>query len=225
MKILIVEDEKDLAAFLEKGLQGRSYIVDIAYDGERGSFLARSNHYDLIVLDNKLPKMKGTELLKEIRKEGVSTPVLALTVDAELENKQEMFANGADDYLTKPFLFEEFLWRAEALMRRPILISHKTWRLGGLQLDTKKQLAIRSGRRIYLTGKEYALLELFFRRQDEVLSRSQIMDNVWDNNADPFSNTIEAHIMSLRKKLNNTDENDYIHTFPGRGYKFALKRC
>ena len=147
-----------------------------------------------------------------------------MTVEAEPEKKGEMFHQGADDYLTKPFLFDEFLWRVQALLRRPQIIPEKSWRLGDLELDIKRQLALRRGRRIYLTGKEYALLELFFRRKDEVLSRSQIMDNVWENNADPFSNTIEAHIMSLRKKLNAAGETDYIHTFPGRGYKFGLHR-
>lgn len=224
MKILIIDDEKDIVAFLEKGLKGKAYIVDAAYDGERGSFLARTGHYDLIVLDNNLPKMNGLEVLKEIRREHINTPVLALTVNAELEKKGAMFASGVDDYLTKPFLFEEFLWRAEALMRRPVLLASKSWHIGNLRLDTKSQLAIRNNRRIYLTGKEYALLELFFRRRDEVLSRSQIMEQVWDNNADPFSNTIEAHVMSLRKKLNRPGETDYLHTFPGRGYRFSLKR-
>ncbi len=225
MKILIVDDEKDIGAFLGKGLKAQAHTVDLAYDGEKGSLLARSGHYDLIVLDYNLPKMNGAEVLAEIRREGIEAPVLALTVNAELEKKGEMFKKGADDYLTKPFLFEEFLWRAEALLRRPKTIIKKNWRLGNLQLDSKSQAAIRNGRRIYLTGKEYALLELFFRRPDEVLSRSQIMDNVWENDADPFSNTIEAHIMSLRKKLNEQGETDYIHTFPGRGYKFGLKKC
>lgn len=225
MKILIIDDEKDIGAFLSKGLKAQAHTVDLAYDGERGSLLARSGNYDLIVLDYNLPKLNGAEVLTEIRREGIDAPVLALTVNAELEKKAEMFKQGADDYLTKPFLFEEFLWHAEALLRRPKTIVRKNWRLGNLQLDSKGQAAIRNGRRIYLTGKEYALLELFFRRQDEVLSRSQIMDNVWENDADPFSNTIEAHIMSLRKKLNEQGETDYIHTFPGRGYKFGLKKC
>ncbi len=225
MKILIIDDEKDIVAFLEKGLKSRAYTVDSALDGERGSFLARSGHYDLIVLDSNLPKMNGAEVLKELRAEGNNTPVLALTVNVELSNKSIMFNNGADDYLTKPFLFEEFLWRVEALLKRPPIINRKVWHLGNLQLDTKGQVALRNGRRIYLTCKEYSLLELLFRRQDEVLSRSQIMDHVWENNADPFSNTIEAHIMSLRKKLNQKGEIDYIHTFAGRGYKFALHRC
>jgi len=224
MKILIIDDEKDIVAFLSRGLKSKAYIVDAAYDGEHGSLLARSNHYDLIVLDGNLPKLNGLAVLKEIRSAGIKTPVLILTVEAEPEKKGEMFHQGADDYLTKPFLFDEFLWRVQALLRRPQIIPEKSWRLGDLELDIKRQLALRRGRRIYLTGKEYALLELFFRRKDEVLSRSQIIDNVWENNADPFSNTIEAHIMSLRKKLNAAGETDYIHTFPGRGYKFGLHR-
>jgi len=224
MKILIIDDEKDIVSFLKNGLKAKAYIVDTAFDGEEGSYLARSNNYNLIVLDNNLPKLKGTQVLKNIRRSGISTPVLALTVETSLEQKGEMFQEGADDYLTKPFLFDEFLWRAEALMRRPKIIREKILKMGKLSLDTKNQLAMRNGRKIYLTGKEYALLELFFHRRDEILSRSQIMDQAWENNADPFSNTIEAHIMSLRKKINLPEEVDYIHTFAGRGYKFSLNR-
>lgn len=224
MKILIIDDEKDIVSFLSRGLKAKGYVVDAAYDGEQGAFLARTGSFDLIVLDGNLPKMDGLAVLKQIRREGVRAPILALTVNADPVNKGLMFKEGADDYLTKPFLFEEFLWRVQALLRRPQVISSRTWRMGKLCLDPKSQLASRNGRRIYLTGKEYALLELFFRRRQEVLSRSQIMEQVWENNADPFSNTIEAHIMSLRKKLNSAGEADYIHTIPGRGYKFSLKR-
>ncbi|MGE5425906.1 MAG: response regulator transcription factor [Bacillota bacterium] len=224
MKILIIDDEEGIVTFLAKGLRSRGYSVDTAGDGERGSLLAKNSAYDLVVLDYNLPKLDGLSVLKDIRAEGLRTPVLTLTVHGDPDKKKAMFQEGADDYLTKPFLFEEFIWRVEALLRRPALISHKTWRLGPLALDTKSQLALRNGRRIYLTSKEYCLLELFFRRQDEVLSRSQIMDSVWESNADPFSNTIEAHIMSLRKKLNIHGERDFIHTIPGRGYRFSLSR-
>lgn len=224
MKILIIDDEKDIVAFLRTGLKSKAHTIDFAYDGEKGSFMARTNHYDLIVLDYNLPEKNGLEVLKEIRRSGNKAPILALTVNSETEKKGLMFKNGADDYLTKPFLLEEFLWRVEALLRRPLTIKNKKPRLGDLQLDEKRQMVNRQGRNIYLTGKEYALLDFFFRRRDEILSRSQIMENVWENDADPFSNTIEAHIMSLRKKLNKPGETDYIHTFTGRGYKFSLKR-
>ncbi|MDD2680945.1 MAG: response regulator transcription factor [Patescibacteria group bacterium] len=224
MKILIIDDEKDIVAFLKRGLKAKAYVVDTAYDGEEGSYLALSGHYDLIVLDNNLPKMEGVQVLKNIRHAGITTPILALTVNTTLKQKGEMFQEGADDYLTKPFLFDEFIWRAEALLRRPKIIRDKVLKMGKLHLDTRNQVALRKGRKIYLTGKEYALLELFFHRRDEILSRSQIMDQVWENNADPFSNTIEAHVMSLRKKINLPEEIDYIHTFAGRGYKFSLSR-
>lgn len=224
MKILIIDDEKDLVSFLSTGLKNKSYTVDAAYDGKQGVFMARTNHYDLIVLDCNLPEQNGLSVLKEVRKHGLKVPILALSVNAQMDKKEDMFNNGVDDYLTKPFLLEEFLWRVQALLRRPLSIKIKSPRLGDLKLDTKQQLVLRKGRRIYLTNKEYAILEFFFRRRDEVLSRSQLMENIWENNADPFSNTIEAHIMSLRKKLNNKDEVNYIHTFTGRGYKFSLKR-
>ena len=224
MKILIIDDEKDIISFVRNGLKSRAHSVDVAYDAKHGLFLARSNHYDLIILDYNLPDQNGLEILQTLRKAGQKTPILALSVKAETNIKTEMFKNGVDDYVTKPFLLEELLWRVEALLRRPLTFHKNTLRLGDLQLDRQRQLAVRQGRRIYLTSKEYALLELFFRRKEELLSRSQIMENVWENNADPFSNTIEAHIMSLRKKLNAKGEKDYIHTFAGRGYKFALSR-
>lgn len=224
MKILIIDDERDITSFLKNALKSLGHTIDSAENGNQGSMLARSNHYDLIVLDYNLPEKNGLEILKEIRQEGNKSAVLALTINGELEKKRKMFKNGADDYLTKPFLLEEFVWRVEALLRRPQLIKHRKPRLGNMQLDCKRQVALRAGRHIYLTTKEYALLDLFFRHQNEILSRSQIMENVWENNADPFSNTIEAHIMSLRKKLNKFGETDYIHTFAGRGYKFGLKR-
>lgn len=224
MKILIIDDEKDIVSFLSSGLKEKAYIVDCAYDGTKGAFMAKTSHYDLIVLDYNLPEKDGLSVLKEIRKSGVKSLVLALTVSAELDKKELMFKNGVDDYITKPFLIQEFMWRIEALLRRPLNIKIKNPRLGDLQLDTKKQIAIRKNRRIYLTNKEYSLLELFFRRRDEVLSRSQIMENVWEYNADPFSNSIETHIVSLRKKLNQKGEENYIHTFTGRGYKFGLRK-
>ncbi|MDX9779064.1 MAG: response regulator transcription factor [Patescibacteria group bacterium] len=224
MKILIIDDEKDIISFVRNGLKSRAHSVDVAYDAKHGLFLARSNHYDLIILDYNLPDKNGLEILQEIRQAGQKIPILALSVKAETNIKTEMFKNGVDDYVTKPFLLEELLWRVEALLRRPLTFQKNKLKLGDLQLDRQRQLAIRQGRRIYLTSKEYALLELFFRRKEELLSRSQIMENVWENNADPFSNTIEAHIMSLRKKLNAKGEKDYIHTFAGRGYKFSLSR-
>ncbi len=224
MKILIIDDEKDIVSFLSTGLKNKAHTVDAAYDGRNGVFMARANHYDLIVLDYNLPEQNGLSVLKEIRKNGLKVPILALTINADLDKKEAMFNSGVDDYLTKPFLLEEFLWRVQALLRRPLNIKIKNPRLGDIKLDTKQQLVLRNGRRIYLTNKEYAMLEFFFRRRDEVLSRSQLMENVWENNADPFSNTIEAHIMSLRKKLNEQGEVNYIHTFTGRGYKFSLKR-
>ncbi len=224
MKILIIDDEKDIVSFLRNGLKNKAHTIDVAYSGNEGCLLASTNHYDLIILDYNLPEKNGLEILKEIRAQGKKTAVLALTVSAELEIKGKMFKYGADDYLTKPFLLEEFLWRVDALLRRPKTILFAKPRVGNIQLDSKRQVALRNGRHIYLTSKEYALLDLFFRRREEILSRSQIMENVWENNADPFSNTIEAHIMSLRKKLNKVGEVDYIHTFAGRGYKFGLKR-
>lgn len=223
MKVLIIEDDLVLATFLKSSLESKLFIVDLAHDGERGSFLGRTSHYDLIILDNLLPKMNGPEVLKEIRSEK-NTPIIMLTVKPELDYKKDCFNKGADDYMTKPFLLEELLLRVKALTRRPKDIKNQSIRIGQLIIDCTRQCVKRQGRYINLTRKEYILLEYLARHRGEVKSREQIMENAWDINADPFSNTLETHIANLRKKLKKDKEIELIHTFPGRGYKLDLKK-
>ncbi len=224
MKILIIEDDRELRRYLRSGLEARLFIVDEAEDGERGLFLARTNYYDLLVLDYALPKLNGQEVLQEIRQEKLMLPVLVLTVRADLESKRLMFAQGADDYIVKPFIFEEFIWRLTALLRRPVKLEEKIIKLGEISLNQETKIVKRGNVTIDLTKKEYNLLEFFLKRTGQILSRVDIMEHVWDMNADPFSNSIEAHIMNLRKKINPSGAKDYIHTFAGRGYKFAVQR-
>ncbi len=224
MKILIIDDEKDIRQFLKEGLEAQMFTVDTAADGERGAFLGRTGEYDLIILDYVLPKLSGPEVLQEIRKEKRHVPVIMLTVRAELGDKQELFDLGVDDYLTKPFLFEELLLHVQALLRRPAKLEKELFKIDNLTLNLSSKIVRRDGRELYLTRREFALLEYLMRNRDKILSRNQLLDHVWDVNADPFSNSIEAHIASLRRKLNFNGNRNLIHTFASRGYKLSLKK-
>jgi len=224
MKILIIEDENDIAEFVKKGLENERFLVEIARDGERGSFMARTSVYDLIILDYLLPKCNGDEVLREIREDGLKVPVIMLTVKAEIENKKKLFNLGADDYLGKPFLLDELIMRVKALMRRPALNYQEKIKLSNLVLDQEEKTVKRANKEIYLTKKEYGLLEYLMNNQGKIISRSQLLENVWDYNADPFSNSVETHIASLRKKLNINKNHDLLHTFSGRGYKMSINK-
>lgn len=224
MKILIIDDELSILEFLKEGLKSKLYDVDCASDGERGAWLAKTGSYDLVILDYTLPKMNGAQVLKEIRSEKKHLPVIILSVASELKNKQELFSLGADDYLTKPFLLEELLLRIEAVLRRPQKLSPDLYKIDNLTFNASARTVRRAGREIYLTRREFFLLEYFLKNRNIILSRQQILENVWDYNADPFSNSIETHIASLRRKLNQGKYRELIHTFSGRGYKLALNK-
>lgn len=219
MRILIIEDEEGIAKFLQAGLESEYFAVDVAEDGERGSYLGRTNDYDIIVLDNMLPKKDGAQVCDEIRKAGKTIPIIMLSARAELGVKVELLNKGADDYLTKPFSFEELLARIRALLRRPIALSSEILTVNDLIMDTKQHITKRNDKEIYLTKKEFMLLELLMKKQGSVVSRGAIMEHVWDMNVDPFSNTIESHILNLRKKIATKGKKDLISTLPGIGYK------
>ena len=223
MKILIIEDELAIADFLKSSLERQLYIVDVASDGQRGAFLGRTNQYDLIILDYLLPKQNGLEVVKEIRLEK-KTPIIMLTVKSELDIKKQAYDLEIDDFLTKPFLLDELFLRIRALLRRPKQITSMLMKMDNLSVDLKKQIVRRGGKMINLTKKEYIILEYLFRNRSEVKSREQIIENVWDINFDPFSNSLDTHIVNLRRKLNKLGERELIHTFPGRGYKLDLKK-
>lgn len=224
MKILIIDDDKNIINFVKAGLEAKMFIVDTALDGDRGLFLARTNKYQLIILDCNLPKLSGYRVLLGIRQEKISVPILVLSIQMTIEDKKKMFKSGADDYLTKPFIFAELLLRVNALINRPPIITQNILKLGNLSLDQNYKRVQRGEKMIYLTKKEYNLLEYLLLNQNKILSRIDILENVWDVNADPFSNSLEAHIMSLRKKLNVNNQKNLIHTFNGRGYKLSLKK-
>ena len=219
MRILVIEDEEGIASFLKAGLESEYFAVDIAEDGERGSYLARTNEYDIIILDNMLPKKNGAEVCDDIRKSGKTTPIIVLSARAELGIKVDLLNKGADDYVTKPFSLEELLARIRALLRRPTAITSEILQTDDLILDTKQHSIKRGDKEIYLTKKEFMLLELLLKKKGTVVTRGTIMEHVWDMNVDPFSNTIESHILNLRKKIAINNGRDLILTLPGIGYK------
>ncbi len=219
MRLLLVEDEENIAMPLRTGLEAECFVIDVAADGERGSFLARTNEYDVIILDNMLPKKNGRLICQEIRQDGKTVPILILSVLNEVDTKVDLLNAGADDYLTKPFSFTELLARVRALLRRQSHITEEVLKIGDIILEVQAHRVKRGEREIYLTRKEFILLEYFMRNPGVVLSRGKIMEHVWDINADPFSNTIEAHIRSLRQKLQLSRDSKCIQTIPGRGYR------
>ena len=222
MKILIVEDEKKMASFLERGLKEEHYTVDIAYDGEKGWEYAMTNDYDLLILDWMLPKMSGVELCHKFRKEGKTTPVLILTAKDSVEDKIKGLDQGADDYLTKPFSFEELLARIRALLRRPPHLMDKTvLQCANLKLDLITRQAWAGEAEITLSQKEFSLLEFLMRHAGEVVSRTAIAEHVWDLHFDPMSNTIDVYINFLRKKIGETPSKSKIETIRGTGYRLA----
>ncbi len=219
MKILIIDDEKEICQMLKSNLKTESFIVDWVLSGEDGLSLINKNNYDLIILDYNLPAKNGEEVCQEIRSKKITTPIIILSVNTETAIKVKTLNVGADDYLTKPFSFEELLARIRALLRRPKKISTEQLKVADLILDTKKYTVQRKGKDIKLTKKEFSLLEYLLRNKGIVLSRGMILEHVWDMNADPFSNTIESHIVSLRRKIKDAKENKIVHTISGRGYK------
>lgn len=219
MRILVVDDDVDVRHFLKEALKSDGFAVDTAGDGSEGSRLARINSYDVIILDYVLPRKNGRQVLKEIRDSGKTEPVLMLSVQGEIDDKVSLIEQGADDYMTKPFSYKELVSRVRALMRRPDCIVSPTLIVGDLVLDAARQKATRSGKEIYLTRKEFALAEYLMRNRGSVVSRGMLLEHVWNDGIDPFSNTVEAHIRNLRKKLDAGYESKLIHTVPGRGYK------
>lgn len=219
MKILIIEDEEGISNFLKKSLEEECFAVDTAKDGEAGCYMAKTNEYDLIVLDQMLPKKTGQEVCVSLRGSGKNMPIIMLSAQSGTETKIELLNSGADDYLVKPFSFEELLARVHALLRRPNKMVNTTIEFGNLTIDCRNHKVARAGQDIYLSRKEFMLLEYLLKNAGNVLSRSMIMEHVWDMTADPFSNTIESHILSLRKKIELKGMPKLIFTIPGRGYK------
>ena len=218
MRVLIVEDDPRLGNTLAKGLREQAYAVDVVADGERALGLAAVNSYDAIVLDIMLPQRDGLDVCRALRARGSRVPVLMLTARDTVQDKITGLAAGADDYLTKPFAFGELLARLRALLRRGSELLPSVLTVGDLVVDTRSQTAHRQGRAIPLTAKEYALLEFLTRHAGRVLSRAEICAHVWDENHDPWTNTLEVNINRLRRKLDARGAAPLIHTRRGAGY-------
>ena len=218
MRILVIEDDPRVASFIRRGLAADKFMVDVAPDGQSGLELAVSRDYSLIVLDLMLPGMTGQEVLAGLRKTNRAVPVLILTARGAVRDKVELFQKGCDDYLTKPFAFAEFQARVKALLRRGKTETQDTLQVADLRLDFNKRQVTRGGKKIDLTLKEFALLEYLARNAGQVLSRSMIVDHVWDQSFDSFTNVVDVYIRYLRNKIDQGFEPKLIHTVRGVGY-------
>lgn len=218
MKILVVEDDSAVANMVKDGLAADAHMVEIALDGADGSFLARSYDYDAIILDYSLPKKDGLVVCEEVRKAGKTVPIIFLSVTDDVPMKIAALNCGADDYVTKPFSIEELRARVKAVSRRPTLVKRPILRVADLVMDADKQTVRRGEELIRFTRKESCLLEYMMKNAGVILSRAMIMEHVWTAESDPLSNTVEAHIRNLRRKLNCMDKPDLIANVQGRGY-------
>lgn len=218
MRILLIEDEKKIASFIERGLAEQNYTVDVAHDGEQGLYLAQINPYDLIVLDIMLPKKDGFAVCRELRGQGSNVPILMLTARDDVRDKIFGLDSGADDYLTKPFAFGEFLARVRVLLRRQRPAKINLLVVGDLELDQVTHTVTRNGEKIDLTATEYALLEYLMLHAGEVVTRTMISEHVWEQDFDSFSNVINVYITYLRKKIDAGFPKKLIQSVRGRGY-------
>ena len=222
MKILIVEDEPRLAGFIQKGLEENAHSADVAKDGEIGLKMAFETNYDAIIMDVNMPKMNGYDVTKAIREEKLNTPVLMLTAMGTLDDKASGFSAGIDDFLVKPFQFQELLMRLNALVRRSNLNQEKAvkniLKVADLEMDLSSRTVSRAGKDISLTAKEYALLEYLLLNRNHVVSRIDIAERIWDTNMDPASNIIDTYVNFLRKKIEKDFDSKLIHTIVGMGY-------
>lgn len=218
IRVLLIEDERRVAEFIAKSLRDSDFIVDLAADGEEGTQLASRNDYDLLILDLMLPGISGSEVLARVRREKPDVPILILTALDSTQDKVNHFEAGADDYLTKPFAIAELLARVKALVRRGTSTRGNVLRLADLELDRLTQQVRRAGRKIELTGKEYALLEYLLSNPRQVLTRSMIVEHVWDQTFRGLTNIVEVYIRHLRSKVDDPWPNKLIRTVRGAGY-------
>ena len=223
MRILVVEDEPDAAAMLAKGLREQRYAVDVAEDGEGALEQAFVNEYDLFILDVLLPRKTGLDVCRELREAGTAAPILMLTARDGVPDRVLGLDAGADDYLSKPFHFDELLARVRALLRRPSALVPATIAVDDLLVETRGQRVSRGTRPIPLTAREYALLEYLARRADEVVTRAAIVEHVWDDNYDSVSNLVEVYVQRLRRKIDDGHDLKLIRTRRGAGYTLSAR--
>lgn len=218
MRLLLIEDERKVADVVARGLRAERFAVDVANDGNTGWEMASGVDYDLVILDLMLPGLNGTELLRRLRRKGGTAPVLVLTARDGTSDKVENFEAGADDYLTKPFAFAELLVRVKALLRRPPVGRDPVLRVADLELDRLTQQVRRAGKRIELTSKEYALLEYLASHAGRVLSRTMIIEHVWDESFEGLTNIVDVYVRHLREKVDESHKCKLIRTVRGTGY-------
>jgi len=221
MRVLVVEDNPKMADAIRKGLIQHNFAVDLFGLGFEAEEAAAQSSYDVIVLDLMLPDRDGVDVCRNLRRRGVATPILMLTALADTESKVAGLDAGADDYLTKPFEFEELIARIRTLMRRGQAVESRVLKYGDLEFDLNQRKITRAGRTIRLSGKETALLEYFMRNPERVLARQTLVERIWDDSYQPVSNAIDVHVSSLRKKIDRDFEEAFIHTVVGAGYRFG----
>ncbi len=221
MKILIVEDEIKLAEALQRGLAHKGYTSDIISDGQKALTRLSLHHddYDLVILDLMLPSMDGHEICKSLRGLGITIPILVLTARGETENKINMLMSGADDYLVKPFSFDELSARVHAILRRPVETVPEILRIADIELNPAERTVNRNGLPVSLTLKEFGLLEHLMRHPNEVVNREDLLSHLWDFNYESFSNVVDVHIKNLRRKLDNGESPSILETVRGIGYR------
>ncbi len=221
MRILLVEDEKKLADVLAQGLTQKGYAVDIINEGDKAFDRISLNHidYDLVILDLMLPGMDGASITKAVRERDITVPILILTARDEVESKVNLLLSGADDYLVKPFSFDELLARIQALLRRPAEMLPSTLKVRDIELKSSERIVLKDGKEIPLTLKEFVLLEYFMRHPNKAINREELLSHLWDFNYDSFSNVVDVHVKNLRRKLDKNGDENLLETVRGVGYR------
>lgn len=221
MRVLVVEDQERIASFVEKGLKEQGFVVDLVLDGDEGYALAKTEPYDAIVLDIMLPGRDGLSILKNLRKQGSTVPVLLLTARGELDERLEGLNLGADDYMTKPFYIEELIARLHTIVRRAAGETTHLLKVGDLTMDLVSRVVMRDGEEVNLTMREFSLLEFLMRSPGRVVSRMQICEHVWNYSFDPDTNLVDVYIQRLRKKADHGYSEKLIETVRGVGYRIG----
>lgn len=221
MRLLIIEDEKRLSDNIKKGFVEQGFAVDQTFDGENGQFLCETENYDVVILDLMLPRIDGISICKYLREKEIKTPILILTAKDNIEDTILGLDSGADDYVKKPFSFSELSSRVQALLRRSHSQTSPILKAADLELDPIKHLVVRSDKDIFLTPKEFSVLEFLLRHKNEVISRTAIIEHVWDYNFEGMSNIVDVFVASIRRKINKGAKNKLLETLHGVGYRIS----